>query len=1323
MKKWLWAIGTPIFFILFILGALQVIKPKLEGWILSQIQPFSEKELPVIISAKEFHLDLLPPKAQIIGLNVKTKKDFLEDEINLDINSITAKLDILNMFAGRLSLSGVLVEGLQTKIDLDKLLPGNSKPEKIDWNPFFKALKKIPLHRIAFQHAKAKISSEQMNLKLDIIDLDVLAVNESSRLNLRLDLQDATAIWGDIASPLRLQTEASLSPQGLDFKEIRLLGLGSVLRAEASFSQIDKLFMAPNGQIQVNLKASLPQLSLILKKIKTIPNLIGNLQFEGQIGLKDGLPLNGGFKLFGQDLGLKNIFIGQIETTAKIKPNNLFIEELVITQPAGVAKLQNGLIQILKNSEQKLQVSSSFSLLTDSLDLHELLYRIGVGDLPLELFIGAKAECKSDIYPQFILSCDARVEGDELEVRTGEGIQNTIVQIPHIAAEGNVRIDSEKVIYEASLKEKDNIGRSSGVIRYDDGFEIDFSTPKLNTKNIRYLAGLSLDGDARINGKTSGNSDTAKFQMLIDADNFYLEKFWLGNVKTTLSYEKDLLSFSNINGIANESTYQGIVTVDLDRKLVDVAAKSDRLNLQDITKVIAKNIPLPFNITGTGIGEVRLQGPFQINHLSYQAKVQFAKVGVVGEYFDQLNVIAESKNGEFSFGESYALKGKDKISLRGAGHPNGEINFNVLGESISLESSDNISKIGSNISGKLKIEADIVGQLRKPEYRVRASADNIIVEDQELAKTETNFIVKNDSIEGEAHLVGNTLQGRFKVPLSEQNRDNDNFYLQLNAKDWRYTNLFTLIGAGSLISEYQSSLTGTLDLKSDQGGFWNSSGKGSIEKLFLKRGALSLENPKSISLIAKDGNFSLQNFILQGTDAQVTIESTNSTKEQLSGKISASANTRLFQIFFPFMDELSGPVNASIDLSGKFLKPELLGQADINGVFVKIKNFPHPFEKIHSKIEFSQSKILINDIVGELAGGQLNGRGQVDINGPHDLPTKISINFNNVNLNLPDRMRTTGYGQISWSGNWFPFLLSGEYNIREGLVDKEFTDTQSSNLIRQSSYLPKIILQKAFEPITFDIKVKIDNPLIVKNSMVDGSVTGQIFVKGTPQDPIILGTINSERGTKITFSDKIFEVNIANLKFNDPTEINPEIYATARTRINEYDINLLVQGTAKNPLIRTSSTPPLSESDIVSLLALGVTSSDLDKRLQKNDQEQSGQYKVGTALIQQFEPVKKLQKAAGIQVQYSSNFDSTRNVEVRKFTVSKQLTKKAKVSVGFPPDKQPNEYRLQYSLSPNVSAIGTYEQKNRAEDQIIQQKQNEIENVIGVDLEFRKEFK
>ena len=121
--------------------------------------------------------------------------------------------------------------------------------------------------------------------------------------------------------------------------------------------------------------------------------------------------------------------------------------------------------------------------------------------------------------------------------------------------------------------------------------------------------------------------------------------------------------------------------------------------------------------------------------------------------------------------------------------------------------------------------------------------------------------------------------------------------------------------------------------------------------------------------------------------------------------------------------------------------------------------------------------------------------------------------------------------------------------------------------------------------------------------------TGNIKVIGSPENPLLTGTLKALPEGVINFREHDFILSSAQIDYTNTSPSNPVIDIRARSSIreepaeglsnrvtktdnfsNEYQVHLRIKGQGQNPQFRLSATPPLSEKEIVSLLAFGTRS-------------------------------------------------------------------------------------------------------------------------------------
>src|SRR5260370_35256273 len=98
-------------------------------------------------------------------------------------------------------------------------------------------------------------------------------------------------------------------------------------------------------------------------------------------------------------------------------------------------------------------------------------------------------------------------------------------------------------------------------------------------------------------------------------------------------------------------------------------------------------------------------------------------------------------------------------------------------------------------------------------------------------------------------------------------------------------------------------------------------------------------------------------------------------------------------------------------------------------------------------------------------------------------------------------------------------------------------------------------------------------------------------VRGTWEHPILLGHIHILSGD-LYFAGNRYRVTRGELDLANPFRLDPVLNVEATTTIQQYEITLNFNGPASKLTLAYRSDPPLPANDIITLLALGQTSSE-----------------------------------------------------------------------------------------------------------------------------------
>ncbi len=1320
MKRIFWILITPaLIFVFFIWSFQKFLAPKILHLASEKIQQISKEKGPFEVDIEKIKLLYFPPGLQAEAVTLKPKGLLSESFSDIQIQTVEARLEIFSLLIGRLKVALIEIETPQFEVSFQNDHQPKSSfkfPSRLDWAPLLTQLQEIPVEQLKIKNLNLKIRDKKNSAILSFYPTDLQILQLKELLQIKLSVPQAIMTWD---KKERIKTEIQfnivITPEKIRIQKLSVLNEAMTFQLSGELKSQEK--KSPRAQVlwtsSINLDQLRNNLTLLFPN-KKIPHFSGDLKAQGSWSPQLNDILNADFNLETSQVKIDSFNIGDAQVQGALKGQEISLESLKVQHPAGELKIEKTKLSLQDNLpvSMKLEVSE--------LDLQKLFLSLNLKNIPVDMQLKGNAPCRGQLKP-LSFDCDFQAQAELISIRSEISRQAfEILNLKKITGQGQVQVNTEKIIFKSQLSLGQSTGETNGIVDFKKGFDINFKSPTFNWNEIHNLASLNLKGVSQISGQTSGDSHAAQLKLNLKNKNHEISDFFLGHTEMTLLYDKGHIIIPNAKGVIDQTEY----TTEMDINLIESKIKGQivfpKARLQDIKKALERAIPIPVHIEGNGKGIAEFNGPLDFWKLNTKLNAQFNQFTLATESFKDLDVQIESTDGHYELKKVEAKRNQTRLSVQGSVSNQKELNIEASLQNYLLEESDFISIMKWPLNGRLNSQMKLTGNFKNTNLMVNGQFTDILLDDNEVPNSNFKVGIENQNLHAEGLFLGNQIQTVLDYPLADNGKP---FRFRMKTQSWDYTPWFSLINAGSLKQDTSGNLTSDIDITSTNGQADRLSGSIKVQNFSLTKQDLTLQNSQPLSVTVSDGVYNIQHFVLNSSKGKVEVTGENIKPHSLNLQITADSDLKLAQLFIPLFEEISGAIQIRSSVAGSWNQPQLIGSMKINNGYFRIKNFPHPFEKMKIDTTFSQSRILFNEIKGSLGGGELNGEGSLQIRNQNDLPILLRIKARDISLNLPDKVRTRGDADLTFSGNQLPFTLAGTYRIASTNFEMEFSGGKFAKEVKQNYYLPQTIKETAMDPLNLDLQLIFEKPIQIKNSLLEAQATGQLGLKGNPSLPVLSGQLTGLKGSRLFFKDKPFEIQSASILFENPTEIDPQLFISAQTRIEEYDISLLVQGTAQDPSVRLSSQPPLAENDIISLLALGVTSTKLATVDSKKQQSQTAN-EVFAAAFQSTGLTQKVQSATGFNVQLSNSFDTTRNISVPKFTISRKINKKTNATVAFPVtgDQKTPEGRLQYNLNDHLSINGSYETKK------FEQTNTGIENretpsILGLDLEFKREFR
>ncbi len=1304
-------------------GAIWIIflKPQLIQFIQSKLPALNQSQDYVNLKIEKIEISLL--KLQMGAGQVEIEfKNSLKTLTPVKLGRVKIQCDPFKLLVGQISLSKVYIEKADWQYQV--VASANTPTPELPIKDIINLLPQIPIEKIYISDSQFKLVEPKQEVTLQFFIPQLVVANQKNRVSLSTPGVAIEAFQDDKKRiTAQVKTQLTLREKSLDIAKFEIKTLDSSIALSGQLTQLQKVLTQPHGKIQFNSDIhfdNIRSIGLALFPQKSrFPTVLGSIKLTGALDAKTLDDINGQMNVQTTQVAIDHFKLGQAQVKAEIRKNQVFINQIDIEHPAALATLTE--IEIQQRSPYAFKANLGLK----SLDLQKLFVSLGLNQIPAGVLGTGDAKCAGEFEPAFTLQCDAKFQAKDIWVKTDMKEDFHIVKIKNASADGKLTLNQEQVSYQANLQVGQSIGTSNGVVNFNEGFKINFDTNRISFKDVESLADLDFKGELKIKGTTSGDSNAGIIDAQATYSNAELEKFKLGQLSAALNYEKGHLYLNQINGTLGKSKYAGAVDFNFLRSNLNATLNLPQLQGADVLTALQERFSLPFEFTGAGAARISLDGPLNFWKLRYDLKSNFKQGSIAGENFENLQLNLTANGDQIDFTNVHFKKPRSQITVDGFINTMADVpvfNLKTRAEPLQVDEIDHLIRLAPAMSGQLWIDGLVSGNLDNPQLAFNFNAKQVSFESVDYPGSQGRVVIDKDFLKFSGQLLGRQVQSELQWPWDPVNP----FTMKMQIHDLNPLVFLPLISLPQPSGDFYSRLNAEVDLKSPNRKLRNADGQIRIDNFVLIRGAQSLKLAQPSYLAFKNGLNRMEPFELKGEDNSLLVQMSSVKEDEVRLNVTADLQLRLFQFLVPFTQPLAGRLELDSQIQLKETSFELFGDGELTDGVVGFKGFPLPIDNINTPVEFSKSKILLSDITGQLGQSEVNGVGQIDIRGPRDIPIQLQAQADNIELTFPDQMMTAGKADISFSGNWLPYTVKVNYKVSRGLIEKDFGEDESGkSSLAASPYLPPQSMEQQAPSLLLDVTVDITQGVVVKNRLLEGEVNGLLKVTNTPENPLITGRLEIKPGSKLFFKDKPFDIQTATLIFPPAKEINPNVYISANARVSDYDVNLLIQGPVKNLSIKPSSQPPLSETDIVSLLALGVTSTQMDQNLSSETQQTQTGIEVLAAISNQSRINKKIQEKLGLTVQLAPTVDSTKNIAVPKVVVSRKLQKNVNASFSRPlaGETQEQEWKLQYLFNPNKSVILNYQNKEtNQQDQIRDTNSNES-GILGLDFEYKKEFK
>lgn len=309
----------------------------------------------------------------------------------------------------------------------------------------------------------------------------------------------------------------------------------------------------------------------------------------------------------------------------------------------------------------------------------------------------------------------------------------------------------------------------------------------------------------------------------------------------------------------------------------------------------------------------------------------------------------------------------------------------------------------------------------------------------------------------------------------------------------------------------------------------------------------------------------------------------------------------------PALAELNGSILIDARAEGTPRSPKVSGTVVLNASTIAMHNQALPLIKdLRARITADGTTVKLESFHAVAAGGEVSMSGTCEVKDLTQPAFDLSLKATDLLVIRDERLSLRTDADLRCQGTPKAARLSGTVDLTRGRVFQEVNFLPLTTLMNDLPPLPdaqvsKPVVDPSTSPLppmlkdwTFDVNVRTKDSIRLLGNVLSGGVNIDLKAAGNGAVPEVTGLVELQQASlRLPFST--LRVKTGKVIFERERPLEPVLELTAESTVDAYEIVLRGYGSALDPKLRFSSTPPLPEGEIAALLATGTTTAGIQK--------------------------------------------------------------------------------------------------------------------------------
>jgi translocation and assembly module TamB len=648
-----------------------------------------------------------------------------------------------------------------------------------------------------------------------------------------------------------------------------------------------------------------------------------------------------------------------------------------------------------------------------------------------------------------------------------------------------------------------------------------------------------------------------------------------------------------------ETSAEFDITASLQKwQFADDSSLNARVNLQGVD--VASTVRLAgYDYPVTGAADVFLQVAGTKSEPQIEGQIHATNASAYGESITQLDADLHAANGEAALANIHLIHDDSIVTGSAAYNPAAHtMRLDLEGRNFDLSRVRQIHSDRVGIEGRADFTLTGSGTLAAPVLDATIQVRDLTLDHELAGGLQLEAVTRN----GELHVTGHSdfSHGSFQVDGKVQMRDDYPANISVRMDNLDIDALWRSYLQGKLTGH--SAVTGTVVM---QGPLrdprrWSLDGDLSGMSLDVEYAKVHNQDPIRFHYAQQSLRIEQAHLVGEGTDLTTHGTVNFAGNRELDFSADGRIDLKLLNSIDPDVSA-SGMMSVNLTVGGTVAEPFPQGRIELTNGAVSYAGLPSGLSEMTGSLNFTRDRIHIDKLTARTGGGTLDLKGDATAYN-HQLSFNLTATGKDVRLRYPPGVSSTADAELHWVGTRSSSTVSGDILVTKLAVTPNFDFSSYLERSRQISSITPA--NSPLYNVKLDVHVETAPELQMKTAVARLSGDADLRLRGSAARPVVLGRADILEG-EATFNGTRFRLERGDITFANPVTIQPILNLEASTHVRNYDLAITVTGTPDQPgglRVTYRSEPPLPQSDIIALLALGRTSEESEQL-----QQQSGQ--------------------------------------------------------------------------------------------------------------------